>query len=147
MKFSEGNPGRIFVMRLEQGDVIPETIENFASEKSVKSAVLFFLGGAEKGSKVVVGPEEATEEKPVPMITVLGGISEAVGVGTLFLNEDGVPRLHLHAAFGRNEDTITGCTREGVPIWHVGEVIILEILNTGANRKVNPVSGFELLNP
>ncbi len=145
MKYSVGSPGRMFVMRLEQGDAIPSTIEDFARKQKVKSAVIFFLGGAEKDSKIVVGPAEGTEDKPVPMITSLPGISEAVGVGTLFVNQDGLPKLHLHSAFGRDKSTITGCTREGVEVWHVGEVIILEILNTTASRKINSQSGFELL--
>ncbi|EGW37165.1 hypothetical protein [Desulfosporosinus sp. OT] len=30
MKYSEANLGRIFILRLEHGDRIPDTIENFA---------------------------------------------------------------------------------------------------------------------
>jgi len=61
------------------------------------------------------------------------------------MNEDKVPKLHLHAAFGRNRDTITGCTREGVTIWHIGEVVIFELTNSTAQRKIDPETGFELL--
>ena len=32
------------------------------------------------------------------------------------------PKLHMHSAFGRNEQTVTGCTKEGVTIWQSGEV-------------------------
>ncbi|RJX22504.1 MAG: DUF296 domain-containing protein, partial [Ammonifex sp.] len=39
----------------------------------------------------------------------------------------------------------TGCTREGVTIWHIGEVIILELINSSAQRKIDPTTGFELL--
>ncbi len=145
MKYSEGKQGRIFLMRLEQGDIIPGGIEAFAGEHDIASALVFFLGGAEEGSKVIVGPEEGSGRKPVPMIVTLSGISEAVGIGTLFRNEEDEPRLHLHASFGRNRDTITGCTREGVIIWNIGEIIILEITGLKAGRKVNPVNGFELL--
>ncbi|MFY9114318.1 MAG: PPC domain-containing DNA-binding protein [Dethiobacteria bacterium] len=146
MKFSEGRTGRIFVLRLEQGEKIPEVIESFAGEQGVPAALVFFLGGAERGSKVVVGPEEGTEKgRPVSMITALKGTSEALGFGTLFNNEEGSPKLHMHSAFGREQDTITGCTREGVEIWNIGEVVLIEILDTSAVRKVNPQSGFELL--
>lgn len=145
MKYTEGNRGRIFIMRLEDGDVIPRTLEEFASAKNIRAALVFFLGGAQKGSKVIVGPEENTDEKPIPMVAGLEGISEALGVGTMFRNESDEPKLHMHAAFGRKDKTITGCTREGVNIWNVGEVVIMEITGTGASRKVNPQSGFELL--
>ncbi|SPF40842.1 hypothetical protein SBF1_2360016 [Candidatus Desulfosporosinus infrequens] len=86
-------------------------------------------------SKVVVGPEDGTAEKPRPMVTELLGTSEAVGIGTLFINEDQVLKLHLHSAFGRNRDTVTGCTREGVMIWHIGD----------STHRVVPVSAIYLL--
>jgi len=94
---------------------------------------------------VVVGPEDGTAAKPRKMVTELLGTSEAVGIGTLFLNEEQIPKLHMHSAFGRNRDTVTGCTREGVTIWHIGEVVIFELLNSPARRKLDPVTGFELL--
>ncbi|AOY76613.1 PPC domain-containing DNA-binding protein [Clostridium formicaceticum] len=145
MKYSQASIGRVFILRLEQGDRLPDTIEEFAFQHKIQSATVFFLGGAEKDSKVVVGPKEGEEEKIVPTVTNLSGISESVGVGTLFINEEKLPKLHLHAAFGRGSDTITGCTREGVQIWHIGEVIILELINHIAERKVDPQTGFELL--
>ncbi|HBV85591.1 PPC domain-containing DNA-binding protein [Desulfosporosinus sp.] len=145
MKYSEANLGRIFILRLEHGDIIPDTIENFAITYQINSAIVHFLGGADTNSKVVVGPEDGTARKPIPMVTELLGTSEAVGIGTIFTNEQKVPKLHLHSAFGRNRDTVTGCTREGVKIWHIGEVIIFELANSTAQRKVDPETGFELL--
>jgi uncharacterized protein len=145
MKYTEANLGRIFIIRLEHGDRIPAVIENFAGEHQIRSATVFFLGGAAKESKVVVGPRDNTENQIVPMVTDLLGVSEAVGVGTIFTNQEQVPKLHLHTAFGRNRETITGCTREGVTIWHIGEVIIMEMLNNSAQRRVDPETGFELL--
>ncbi|KAF1085312.1 hypothetical protein SPSYN_01448 [Sporotomaculum syntrophicum] len=94
---------------------------------------------------MVVGPEDGNAPKPRKMVTELLGTSEAMGIGTLFINEEGLPKLHMHSAFGRNRDTVTGCTREGVIIWHIGEVVIFELLNSTAFRKVDPGTGFELL--
>ena len=145
MQYQEVKLGRIFVMRMEHGDVIPDDIEKFAKEQNICSAIVYFLGGAETGSKVVVGPEHGTESKPKPCIMELWGVSEAVGIGTIFLNEEGLPKLHLHSAFGRKGDTVTGCTREGVKVWQIGEVILFELLGTNAQRKVDPKTGFELL--
>ncbi len=145
MKYSEAKQGRIFILRLEQGDIIPETLEDFAYRQKIDSALVFFLGGAEQGSKVITGPEAGTEKNPVPNLTFLEGVSEAVGVGTIFLSAEGNPSLHLHSAFGRQEQTVTGCTRKGVEIWNIGEVIIMEILDSQATRKIDPETGFELL--
>lgn len=145
MKYSEAKPGRTFILRLEHGDRIPDVIEEFAVKHSIKSALVHFLGGADSGSKVVVGPEDGQAAKPRPMITALTGTSEAVGWGTLFGDETGKPKLHLHAAFGRDRETLTGCTREGVLIWQIGEVVIQELTGTPARRAINPGTGFELL--
>jgi predicted DNA-binding protein with PD1-like motif len=145
MKYTEARLGRVFVLRLEDGDRLPDVIEEFAARQVIEAAAVLFIGGAERGSKVVVGPADGAAEKPVPMVTDLPGVSEAAGVGTIFLNEDGVPKLHLHAAFGRKDNTITGCTREGVAVWHIGEAMIMELANASARRKVNPATGFELL--
>jgi len=145
MKYSEASQGRIFILRLEHGDQIPDIIEEFARSHQIQSAMVFLLGGADLGSQVVVGPEDGAAPKPIPMVTSLLGTSEAMGLGTLFMDEGKVPKLHLHAAFGRNRETIMGCTREGVAIWQIGEVVILELMNTSAHRKIDPQTGFELL--
>lgn len=145
MKYTEADLGRIFILRLEHGDRIPEVIEEFAKSKALSSATVLFVGGSDQNSKIVVGPEDGTAEKPVPTVLDLPGVCETVGVGTIFVNENGIPKLHMHSAFGRGSQTVTGCTREGVTIWHIGEVIILELTNCSAQRRINPANGFELL--
>ncbi|SKA06653.1 PPC domain-containing DNA-binding protein [Selenihalanaerobacter shriftii] len=145
MQYSEASIGRIFILRLENGDQIPGTIEKFAKDKQIGSATVLFIGGADKDSKVVVGPEDGSAKDPIPQVNELIGVSEAVGVGTIFVNEDEIPKLHLHSAFGRDGETVTGCTREGIDIWHIGEVIILELINSSAQRRIDPATGFELL--
>ena len=57
MKYSEAKQGRIFIVRLEDGDIVHEEIEQFAREQSIKAAALIIIGGADKDSKLVVGPE------------------------------------------------------------------------------------------
>lgn len=146
MKYTEANLGRIFILRLEQDDIIPDVFEKFALEKGIKSAIVSFLGGADKDSRIIVGPKAGTEYiKPAPMVTSLSGVSEAVGMGTIFTNQEGVPKLHMHAAFGRDGEVKAGCTRAGVRIWHIGEAVVMELLNCPAQRRINPQSGFELL--
>lgn len=52
MKFSQGSLGRVFVLRLEDGDRIPDTIESFAVEHDVKRAFCALLGGLDRKSVV-----------------------------------------------------------------------------------------------
>jgi len=147
MKYSEARPGRVFVIRLEHGEILHETIETFARINDVKAATLIALGGADKGSRLVVGPEHGESPPFNPMCHILDDAHEIAGVGTLFPDEDGNPVLHMHIAAGRGESAVAGCVREGVKIWQVGEVILQEIVGTAALRRHDPGSGFQLLEP
>ena len=147
MKYSEAKHGRIFVIRLEDGDILHEKIEEFASEKSIKAAMLIAVGGADTGSKLIVGPEEGRSKPIRPMELILDGVHEITGTGTIFPDERGNPKLHMHIAGGRKESTKTGCVREGVKTWHVMEIVLLELLDTKAKRVTDDETGFELLRP
>ena len=145
MHFTEASMGRIFVLRLHDGDRIPDVLESFAAEKKVSTALCFFLGGAKENSRVVVGPKDCYTLPPEPMVTLLEGIHEACGVGTIFTDEKGKPKLHMHTSFGRSENTVTGCVRMGVEVWEIGEVVMLELACEKACRVKNKKTGFEFL--
>ena len=145
MKYSEGTIGRVFVLRLEDGDHLPDTIETFAGAKNIRSGMCIFVGGINDGGKIVVGPEDGTKMPPVPMLFDLVGVHEVAAVGTIFSDADENPVLHMHAAMGRSGKTSTGCIRPGVDVWQIGEVIILEITDVNATRLKDPKTGFNLL--
>ena len=147
MKYSEAKQGRAFVIRLEDGDVLHEVIEAFAQAQSITAASLIVLGGADDGSRLIVGPAEDRAQPVVPMQTSLSHAHEVAGVGTLFPGPDGKPSLHMHMTCGRQEKTVTGCVRAGVRTWHVMEVILTELLDCTAKRVVEPATGFALLQP
>lgn len=145
MQYGEGRLGRIFALRLEEGERLNEAIEAFARQHGIQGAMVIYLGGAADGSRIVVGPEANRGEAIIPMIHVLCGAQEVLALGTLFPNEAGDPVLHLHAGTGREGHASVGCTRAGVDVWLVGEVIILEILGTAGQRQKEPQTGFQLL--
>ena len=144
MKASEGRIGRVFVIRLEDGDPLPSCIERFAEEKKIAVGQVFLIGGIGSG-QVVVGPRRSDRMPPEPMLLPLDGAHEVVGVGLLAPNENGKAVLHIHAALGRSGQTITGCLRPGVTTWVVGETIIYELLGANAVRVSSKDTGFELL--
>lgn len=144
MKAGEGQIGRVFVIRLEDGDVIPSCIERFAEEKGVSVGHVILVGGI-GGGEVVVGPRRSEERSPEPMLLPIDGAHEVVGVGVIAPNEDGKPVLHIHAALGRSGQTMTGCLRPGVTTWLVGEAILYEIIGVDVARTRDEESGFELL--
>jgi predicted DNA-binding protein with PD1-like motif len=145
MRFTEAKLARVFVLRLHDGDRLPDALEAFAAEKNVSTALCFFLGGAKENSRVVVGPKNGNALPPEPMVTLLSGVHEACGVGTIFADETGKPKLHMHTSFGRNENTVTGCVRMGVEVWQIGEVVMLELACEKACRAENKETGFEFL--
>ncbi len=50
MKYSEAKPGRVFILRLEDGEIVHEVIEAFAAKQSIWAASLIILGGADGGA-------------------------------------------------------------------------------------------------
>jgi predicted DNA-binding protein with PD1-like motif len=145
MDFTEAKLGRIFILRLHDGDRIHEVIESFAFGKKIFTALCFFLGGAKEKSKIIVGPKKGNTIPPVPMITQLEGVHEAQGIGTIIKDELGKPKLHMHTSFGREKNTITGCVRMGVDVWRIGEVVILELNDVAVSRIKDKETGFKLL--
>ncbi len=144
MKASEGRLGRVFVLRLEEGDIVPECIERFALEKGVKTGHVVLVGGI-GGGEIVVGPRVSDEMPPDPVLHPVEGAHEVVGVGVLAPDEAGKPVLHIHGALGRDGKTITGCLRPGVKTWLVAEAVLYEIVGVDAKRVHDDESNFGLL--
>jgi len=147
MKYSEAKQGRTFVIRLEDGDIIHEQLEEFARVHSINAAAVIAVGGADEGSKLVVGPEQGRSATITPMEHILSDVHEISGVGTIFPDKDHNPVLHMHIACGREESTVTGCVRRGVKVWHLLELILFELLDSSASRMFDEQIGFELLEP
>lgn len=147
MKFSQARPGRVFVLRLEQGEVVHEVIESFAAEQGIRCAALVMLGAADEGSRMTAGPEDGDTRPIVPIIHRLAGVHELTGVGTIFPDDEGRPSLHSHVAVGRQGAAATGCIRAGVVVWTILEVVLMELDGCTARREKDAFSGFELLEP
>ncbi|MDD5093548.1 MAG: DNA-binding protein [Dehalococcoidia bacterium] len=147
MRYTEAKTGRIFIIRLEDGEKLPGDIEDFAARNNVLRGMCILIGGIKDGGNIVVGPEDGDVLPPVPMLFGLAGVHEVAGVGTLFPNKEGKPVLHMHAALGREGQTRAGCIRPGVEVWQVGEVILLELVDNTAQRLKDAATGFDLLEP
>lgn len=145
MRYTTARTGRVLVVRLEDGDVVHESIQEAARREGIERAVVWLLGSADTGSRVVVGPAIGRAPVIKPLEHVLDEAHELLGVGTIFPDEGGEPVLHLHAAFGREEHAHAGCVRLGVRTWLIGEAIILELTGSAAVRRHDGDTDFELL--
>jgi predicted DNA-binding protein with PD1-like motif len=145
MQYSEAKSGRVFVLRLEDGDVVHECLEQFAHKHGIERASFIAVGGADKGSVLVVGPEDGRTSPIVAMTHELYDVHEICGTGTIFPDDSGRPMVHAHFACGREENTVTGCIRSGVKVWHIMEIVLTELLDNHASRKTDAATGFKLL--
>ena len=147
MRHAECSSGRIFVIRLDDGEILHEAIESFAVSNNIKAATVTAVGGAAKGSKLVVGPKIPLSSPVVPLYHELDGPHELTGTGTIFQNADGRPVMHMHCSCGREGRSVTGCARAGVIVWLVMEAVVTELKGCAAKRLYDGSSGFELLAP
>jgi predicted DNA-binding protein with PD1-like motif len=145
MQYTEAGLGRVFILRFEDGETVHEEIEKFSREHSIKAASVHIIGGADKDSRLITGPDRGRQTPIVPIEHILKGVHECAGVGTIFPDESGEPVLHLHMACGRESSTITGCARSGVKVWHIMEAIIFELTDCTAVRANDVETGFKLL--
>ena len=153
MEYSTGKLGRVIAARFHDGENVYAGIEEIAQREKLESAMVFIVGGARRG-KVVVGPKEGPQTRhtafggpagPIePMVRSFDDAREIVGFGTIFPSDD-KPSLHMHAAMGRGDEVIVGCPRQGLDVFLVLEVILIELLDLGGRRELDPASGLRLL--
>ncbi len=137
MRSAELRDGRVFVLRLEDGEVLHEAIESFCRDNGVVRATVTAVGGVDAGSEFIVGPGVPIGEKIIPLTYRLDAPCELTGTGTVFPDEDGNPIMHMHGSVGRDGRSITGCFRRRMVAWLVMEVVIREIVGDGPVRAVS----------
>lgn len=144
MQATEGKIGRIFILKLDQDDIIPDSIENFAHEHGVKIGYVNYIGGIGSGN-IVVGPESETARPIVPVTQEIKKAHETSAFGLIAPDESGKPILHFHGSLGRGNEVISGCLRKGMKVWLTGEAILYEIENAHCQRLKDKDSGLILL--
>ena len=137
MRSAELRDGRVFVLRLEDGEVLHEVVESFCTENGIRNATVTAVGGVDAGSEFVSGPSVPVGDRIVPLIVTIDEPCELTGAGTVFPDDDGVPVLHMHGSVGRAGFSATGCFRRRMVVWLVMEVVIREMVGEGPVRTVS----------
>jgi len=143
MEYTTGAVGKCICIRLHEGDPVYKSIQDVADREGLSGGVVFAIGGVKNGA-VVVGPKDQDERPIRTTVENFADAREIAGVGTLFRNEAGEMKLHMHAAIGKGTSPIVGCPRLGLDCWLVTEIIILELTGLNAVR-AKEASGLELL--
>jgi len=137
MQYTEGQLGRVFVVRIDDGEDMLVSLHQFIGDKGILAGSILFLGALMNG-RMVTGPEEPVIP-PVPHFVMFEGGWEVFGVGTIYPGEGG-PHIHYHASVGRAGHALTGCLREKATTYLIVEVIILEFTGLSARREFDEKS-------
>jgi hypothetical protein len=132
MQYTEGQLGRVFVVRIDDGEDMLISLHQFISNKSIQAGSILFLGALMNG-RMVTGPEDPVIP-PVPHFVMFEGGWEVFGVGTIYPGEGG-PHIHYHASVGRSGHALTGCLREKAITYLIIEAVILEFTGLSARRE------------
>jgi len=132
MQYAEGQVGRVFVVRIDDGEDFLESMQHFIAEKGIQSGSVTFLGALMSG-RMVTGPEEPVIP-PLPHFVMFEGGWEVFGVGTIYPGEGG-PHIHYHASVGRAGHALTGCLREKATTFLIVEAVIIEFTNLLGRRE------------
>jgi hypothetical protein len=132
MQYTEGQLGRVFVVRIDNGEDMLISLRQFIEDKSIYAGSILFLGALMNG-RMVTGPEEPVIP-PVPHFVMFEGGWEVFGMGTIYGGEGG-PHIHYHASVGRSGHALTGCLREKATTYLIIEAVILEFTGLTARRE------------
>ena len=132
MQYAEGQVGRVFVVRIDDGEDFLDSMRRFITDKGIQSGSVTFLGALMNG-RMVTGPEEPVIP-PVPHFVMFEGGWEVFGVGTIYPGEGG-PHIHYHASVGRAGHALTGCLREKATTYLIVEAVIIEFTGLLGRRE------------
>ncbi len=132
MQYAEGQVGRVFVVRIDDGEDFLDSMQRFVAEKGIQSGSVTFLGALMSG-RMVTGPEEPVIP-PTPHFVMFEGGWEVFGVGTIYPGEGG-PHIHYHASVGRAGHALTGCLREKATTYLIVEAVIIEFTGLLGRRE------------
>jgi uncharacterized protein len=131
MQYSEGSLGRVFVLRMDHGEDLIESLQKFLQEKKIESCTAFFLGALRDG-RAVTGPKLPVVP-PTPNFEAYESAWEIFGMATIYPSFEG-PKLHIHCAMGRGRQSLLGCIRDKAQVYLIVEAVLFEICGLAAER-------------
>jgi predicted DNA-binding protein with PD1-like motif len=142
MQYSEGSIGRVFIIRMDDGEDVIESIQKLIEEKEIESGFMLFLGALLKG-RAVTGPEEPVIP-PLPHFVSFDGGWEVFGMATIYQSGAG-PQIHIHSSIGRGREALVGCIRGRASVYLTVEAILIEIKCPGSRKELDERMGLQLL--
>jgi hypothetical protein len=142
MQYTQGNLGRIFLLKFDDDDLLIEKLADFTKKEKIKAATMVFIGALKKGL-LVTGPKKPVIPPEPNQVNFKDGW-EVMGIGTIFTNKTG-PQIHIHGSMGKQQKTLIGCVRGKSKVFLVIEAIVFELKGVRAAKSIDPKTGLNLL--
>jgi len=142
MQYTQGNIGRIFLLKFENNDILLDKLAEFVKKEKLKAATMVFIGALKKGD-LVTGPKKPVIP-PEPNKVYFSDGWEVMGIGTIFTNKIG-PQIHIHSSMGKKQKVLTGCIRGKSKVFLVIEAVVFELKGVKATKEIDPRTGLNLL--
>lgn len=123
MQYTEARLGRVFYIRIDNGEDLLEELQKFVVEQKIPAGFIHILGALREGN-IVTGPKVPILP-PDPLFDAYEGGWEVLGLATI-TQGGGQPHIHLHASVGRGREALTGCLREKATTYIIIEAVIIE---------------------
>lgn len=134
MEYIQAQPGRIFVIRIDDSEDLLESLKFVIKKENIKAGLIHLMG-ASSTAKVVLGPEEKAYP-PTPAWWAYDDARELLGL-CIFAWEGEEPKIHLHSGIGHHSESKVGCIREYCKVYLTIEAVIQEILSPKIKRKLD----------
>lgn len=131
---------RTFVLALDTGDEVTESMLSFSRENGIGAAEVSAIGAFRRATLAFYDPE-AGEYVPIEVGEQVEVLSLS---GDIALDEDDEPRLHLHAAVARRDGSARGGHLLEAEVRPTLEVIVTES-PPALRRRSDPETGLALL--
>ncbi|MGG5823589.1 PPC domain-containing DNA-binding protein [Falsiroseomonas sp. HW251] len=136
----EANGQRTFVVVLETGDEVRNSLHRLAEDEGLSGAQLSAIG-ALRCATIRWFDWEAKQYRPIPVEEQVEVVSL---LGDIALDTEGQPKLHLHAVLGRRDGSAMGGDLERGEVRPTLEIVVTES-PTHLQRVHDPQTGLALI--
>ncbi len=130
-----------YILRLERGEELVETLLSFCTAHQIRNAVLQGIGA---GNHVEIGWYDFEQkifirkiyDEDLELLSLIGNIAP----------REGVPQFHAHVSLGRKDYSVIGGHLFSLHIWGAGEIVLRNI-HQPFERRFDSATGLSLLCP
>jgi len=144
VRCKEWTQGRRYIVKLEPGQKISESLVQFAKQEGIKNGVVVSAIGSVTNAVfrgIKSGAKRPITEPRMRLIELEGPL-EMLGLeGSLIAGEGEVIDAHLHIMLGKSSGDVVGGHLFDAEVFASCEIMFTEILVSGVERQVSKTGG------